>query len=40
MMMMMRSTELVLKEIMIVIFCYPCNSMCDALHSKILFIET
>jgi hypothetical protein len=40
MMMMKRSTELVLIEIMSVIFCYPYNSMCDALHSKILFGET
>jgi hypothetical protein len=36
-MMMIRSTELVLIEIMSVTFCYPCNSMLDALHFKILF---
>ncbi len=35
MMMMIRSTELVLMEIMSVIFCYPGNSTRDALHSKI-----
>jgi hypothetical protein len=40
MMMMIRSTELVLIEIISVIFCYPCNSMCDAPHSKILFGKT
>jgi hypothetical protein len=34
MMMVIRSTELVLIEIMSVIFCYQCNSMHDALHSK------
>jgi hypothetical protein len=34
-MMMIRSTELVLIEIMSVIFiCYPCNSTRDALHSR------
>jgi hypothetical protein len=35
-MMMIRSTELVLIEIMSVTFCYLCNSMCNALHSKLL----
>jgi hypothetical protein len=36
MMIVMRSTELVLIEIMSFIFCYPCNSTHDALHCKIL----
>jgi hypothetical protein len=40
MMMVIRSTDLVLIEIESVLFCYPCNSMRDALHSKILFGET
>jgi hypothetical protein len=40
MMMMKRSTESVLIKIMSVIFCYQCNSTCDALHSKIVFGET
>jgi hypothetical protein len=35
-MMTIRSTELVLIEIMSVTFCYPCNLTRDALHSKIL----
>jgi hypothetical protein len=35
-MMMIKSTELVLIEIMSVIFCYLCISMRDALYSKIL----
>ncbi len=37
MMIVIRSTELVLIEIMSVLFCYPCSSTRDALHSKILF---
>jgi hypothetical protein len=34
MMMMIKSTELVLIEIMSIMFCYPCNSTRDALHSE------
>jgi hypothetical protein len=40
MMMMIRSTELVVIKIISAIICYPCNSMHDALHSKILFGKT